>query len=281
MLALGTAALAQDGPPTAAQIRQGIAGEIASFHLAPAEIYRVENRSVVEGNTTIPVRLYYPAKPSSNQRIIYQVHGGALVGGDLETHENISRELALRTQSIVVALDYRRPPEAPYPASIDDCAAVLRWIEANAASFGGDAGNLVLVGDSGGGLLITSLGMRLPAGLPARKLALVNPAVDLRNPGPYALVVGMYLNGHDASDSLASPLLARSVARYPTTLLITCEKDILRPQELEWRDKLKQAGVAVEWVDLPNKDHLGGYWAAAHPDVRYALDAVVRFILQP
>jgi len=119
---------AQNQMPTAQQIRQSIAGEIKSFNIPPAAIFKVENRVVVNGKDSIPIRIYYP-KAGKKLRIIYHVHGGALVAGDLETHENICRVLANNTKSIVVAIDYRKPPEFPYPASINDCEFVLEWIK--------------------------------------------------------------------------------------------------------------------------------------------------------
>ncbi|HTL10687.1 MAG TPA: alpha/beta hydrolase [Chitinophagaceae bacterium] len=270
---------AQGQAPTADQIRQRIAQDVYSLKIAPAVVYKIDNRKVWTGEDSIAVRLYYPA-PGKQQPIIYQVHGGALVAGNLDTHDNICRLLANRTHAIVVAVDYRKPPEAPYPASLNDCAAVLHWIIASAKTWGGDIRNLSLLGDSGGGLLITALAIKEQQALPVKKMVLINPAVDLRTPGEglYGLVTNMYLQGQSANDSLVSPILAHNFAFFPPTLIITCEQDILKPHGQALYDKLQQAGVRTVISDIAGQDHLGSYWSATHPAAQGAIDKSVAFI---
>ena len=270
----------QGKPPTADEIRQAISGKINSLKIPPQPVYKAENTAVWNGTDSIKVRLYYP-KAGKNQRIIYNIHGGALVACDLDTHDNICRVVANKTSSIVVALDYRKPPESPYPASLNDCISVLDWIWETASSWGGDTSNLVLVGDSGGGLLITSLEVKQQGHIPVRKIVLINPAVDLRTPGGglYGLVTQMYLHGQSANDSLVSPILATNFSFFPPTLIVTSEKDMLKPNGTELYEKLQQAHVSSKLVDIPNKDHLSEYWAAAHPYAQPAIDETVNFIM--
>ena len=270
----------QGKPPTADEIRQAISGQIYSYKIPPQPVYKVENTAVWNGIDSIKVRLYYP-KAGKKQRIIYNIHGGALIACDLDTHDNICRLLANKTGSIVVALDYRKPPESPYPASINDCLTVLDWIWKTASSWGGDTSNLVCVGDSGGGLLITALEVKQQGHIPIKKNVLINPAVDLRSPpkGLYALVTQMYLHGQSANDSLVSPIIATNFSFFPPTLIVTCEKDILKPHGTELYEKLQQAHVFSKLVDIHNKDHLGEYWAAAHPEAQQAIDETVNFIM--
>lgn len=276
---LFTDTVAQNGMPTAEQIRQMISGDIKSFNISPEAIFRVENRSVWTGTDSIKIRVYYP-DAGKGKRIIYNIHGGALVAGDLDTHDNISRVLANRTHSVVVAVDYRKPPEFPYPASVNDCEAVLQWIRTHAASINGNEKDIVLLGESGGGLMITSLAAKLGKQLGVKAVCLVNPATDLRNPGNpiYQLVTKWYLNGKDPNDPLVSPIVATDFSYYPKTLIITSEKDELKPHGTALFDKLKAAGRNVEFLDLVNEDHLGGTWAANHPVVKTALERVVQFI---
>ena len=271
---------AQDQLPTADQIRQNIEEQIYAFKIAPQPIYKVENKAVWNGTDSIKVRLYY-SKAGKKQRIIYNIHGGALVACNLDTHENICRLLANKTGSIVVALDYRKPPEFPYPASLNDCVTVLNWISKTAATWGGDTSNLVLVGDSGGGLLITALEIKQQGNIPVKKIALINPAVDLRTPGKglYGLVTQMYLHGQSAQDSLVSPIVATNVSFFPPTLIITCEIDILKPHGLALNQKLQEARIPTTLIDIPKEYHLGGYWAAAHPNAQQAINETVKFIL--
>lgn len=265
--------------PTAQQIRDAIAGEIKSFNITPTSIFKIETRTLVNGNDSVKVRLYIPSA-KKGLPIVYAIHGGALVAGDLETHDNVCRELAFYTQAIVVALDYRKPPEHPYPASLDDCAFVLNWIKKEAAGFGGDPKQIDIVGDSGGGLLATSLLVKLGKKAGVRKLALINPATDLRNVEDqfYQYVVNMYLGDKSPNDSLISPITATQFAHFPPTLIITSGKDILKPQADELIYRLQLAKVKVEVLNLPEADHLGGYWAAAHKEAQAAIESVAKFI---
>ena len=172
------------------------------------------------------------------------------------------------------------PPESPYPASLDDCVTVLNWMKETASSWNGDINNLTLLGDSSGGLLINSLTVKEKGKFPFKKIVLINPAVDLRNPMDemYGLVTQMYLNGKSANDSLISPILANDISFLPPTLIITCEKDILKSHGTAWYNKLQKANIQVKLVDIPNEDHLGGLWAACHPKAKQAIDETVKFV---
>ena len=269
---------AQQGAPTASDVRQAIAGEIRELGIRPATLEKMENRSVWNGTDSIPVRIYYPSA-KTNLRIIYNIHGGALVGGDLETHENISAELAVRTQSVVVALNYRKAPEFPFPASINDCETVLDWIKKNASSIHGNVSDLVIVGDSGGGLFASVLAVKLKKSLGAKALCLVNPAEDLRTPGEgfYKLVVNWYLAGHTADDSLVSPLVATDFTGFPPTLVITSGKDELKPHGDAIYEKIRTV-TRARLFNIPEAGHLAGFWAAAAPMALPAIEETVKFI---
>jgi acetyl esterase len=267
----------QNETPTPLQIRAAIAGEISSFQIPAEAIFKIENKMVRVEQYAIKIRIYTPDS-AKNKRIIFNIHGGALVAGDLETHENISRVLANRTHAIVVAVDYRKPPEFPFPASINDCDAVYTWIKANATTFNGNPNDIILLGESGGGLLVASLMVKNQQNPGLKAVCLINPAVDLRNfENPlYNLVKGWYLNKMSDSDSLASPTMATQFSHYPSTLIITCEKDELKAQAVTFSNKLN--ANKVEFLDIKNEDHLGGLWAANHPAALPALEKTVQFI---
>lgn len=278
-LVLGNPAMSQNGLPTASEIREMIAGQIKSFKVAGEAVFKVEDLVIGTGVDTIRIRVYYP-DGGTNKRILFNIHGGAFVACDLDTHDNISRALGNGTQSVVVAIDYRKPPEHPFPASIEECEKVMSWIRKNARSINGNGDNIVLVGDSGAGILITAMAVKGKHQLGAKAICLINPATDLRNlVNPmYQLVAGWYLNGKNASDSLASPILATDFSYYPRTLIITSEEDELKPQGVALYNKLKAAGRPVEMLDLEKLDHLGGLWAGNHPLAKNALDRTLQFI---
>jgi acetyl esterase len=266
--------------PNAIDVRKLIEGQVFGLKVPPQDIYKIENRAVWNGSDSIRIRIYYP-NDKKDQRIIYNIHGGAFVACGLETHDNISRILANKTQSIVIALDYRKPPEFPYPASLDDITTVLKWITANSASFGGDNKNIVWVGDSGGGLQATALAIKMQKAYMPRAIVLINPAVDLRHyeHGYYAQVIQAYLGDKDPNDSLISPIIAQNFSFLPPTLVVTSERDGLKPQGVALYNRLTAAGVAAKTVDVPQMGHLAGFWAEGHANADVALAEAVKFIL--
>lgn len=198
---------------------------------------------------------------------------------------NVARTLCNRLQSVVVSVDYRVAPEHPFPASINDAYAVWNWIIRNAGMLGGDANRVSLVGDSAGGVFIAALQVkRQQEGRPEQPLAMVfvNPGIDLRptaaGADEYRLVTNWYLNGADPNNPLASPILGDKFNEYPPSLIITSEKDVLRPHGLLLADKLKAAGVPVQLVDLPGVSHLAHQWGAVQPAAQPAVDATVDFL---
>jgi acetyl esterase/lipase len=88
------------------------------------------------------------------------------------------------------------------------------------------------------------------------------------------------LNGKNPDDSLISPIIAKDFLFFPPALIVTSEHDVLKPQGTALFDKLKLQGVKVKTVDIKNKGHLGGYWAAAHPNAEEAITETVNFILK-
>lgn len=274
---------AQQGVPTAQDIRAGIAGEIKSFNIPPEKVVRVKDQTFWTGTDSVKIRLYY-GSVNQDLPVIYNIHGGALVGGDLETHDNISRVLANRTHSLVIAIDYAKPPEHPFPAGLNDCFYVWQYIKAHAAAMGGSKSNIFVLGDSGGGLLAAALQVKLSQqknkALQPKALILINPATDLRAPekSKYNLVARWYLNGADPNNPLASPILATNFSAFPPTLVVVCSEDELKPHGLQLAEKLKAAKVKVTLLDIPNEDHLGGLWSAVHPRAKQAIDAAVSYI---
>src|SRR6185436_18635563 len=83
------------------------------------------------------------------------LHGGGFVIGNLETHDSLCRQLALRSGAAVVALDYRLAPEHRFPTAVDDCFAALRALaQPDAATrLKLDTTRLAVGGDSAGGTL--------------------------------------------------------------------------------------------------------------------------------
>src|SRR5262249_27354293 len=84
-------------------------------------------------------------------------HGGGWVAGDLFTHDRQARNLARELDAVVLSVDYRQPPETPFPGAYEDCLAATRWANANIARLGADPARLAVAGDSAGGNLAAAV----------------------------------------------------------------------------------------------------------------------------
>jgi acetyl esterase len=90
---------------------------------------------------------------------LVQVHGGAWFAGDRMSNESMNESLAA-TGMVIASIDFRKPPEHPYPVSLVDVNYATRWLKAHAPDFNADASRLGLRGVSSGGHLAMLSAMR-------------------------------------------------------------------------------------------------------------------------
>jgi acetyl esterase len=275
--------------PTADQVRQAIAQSVTELNIPPTAVGSVENRIVKQGDQSIAIRLYRPASANAISTrptpIIYHIHGGAWVAGDLDTHDNICRRLCRDASAVVVAVDYRRPPEHPYPASLDDAMAVLSWIQANRATLS-PKGPLILLGDSAGGNFVASTCLKNAEAarpVPIAAQVLINPALDVR-PGSvtfktYEMFIRWGLPDlSKAGELFISPLASTKLAKMPPAVIVVGEVDEIRKDGVQMHQKLQAAGVKSTLFDQPKAGHFSEFWCADHPMVKPALTFVLQQI---
>ncbi len=237
----------------------------------PAEVAAV--RDLMAGE--VPVRLYRPLGSHADEvlPVLVFFHGGGWVIGDRDTHDSLCRQLGNASGCAIVSVDYRMGPEHRFPAAVDDCVAVTRWVREQAAALQLDAARLAVGGDSAGGNLaaVVCLALR-EAGqpLPAFQL-LIYPATDMRMVAPSHQTNGQgylltrdtmdYFRAHyipDAarwSDWRASPLLAPDLRGLPPALVLTAGYDPLRDEARRYADALSAAGCAAQYVCFERQIH--------------------------
>jgi acetyl esterase len=101
---------------------------------------------------SLPATVYKPVGKGPFPVIVY-FHGGGWVIADRKVYDGGARGLAKAANAIVVSVDYRRAPEAKFPAAWDDAFASYKWVASHASSLGGDPKRLALAGESAGGNL--------------------------------------------------------------------------------------------------------------------------------
>lgn len=195
--------------------------------------------------------------PEASRRIILYIHGGAFALCNSATHRAITGTIVRRTGAHLLAVDYRRPPDHPAPAALNDVVdAYLMLVNRYSPS------RIIVAGESAGGNLVLTLCLelrRLGHPLPGGAI-LVSPWVDLANFDetswintkdylPLALAVKLrdaYVNGGDAQHELISPLFSENLSCLPQTLLIYGGAETLSCQCAQLFTKMRAAGVNVK-----------------------------------
>ena len=109
------------------------------------------DREITGAAGPLPARIDTPAGTGPFPVVVY-FHGGGWVIADKDVYDGGARDLSKAAGAIVVSVDYRRSPEAKFPAAWDDSLAAYRWAAANASTFNGNQ-QLALAGESAGGNL--------------------------------------------------------------------------------------------------------------------------------
>jgi len=269
--------------PTPEQYRAGIAKSIADLKIEPSPVSKVTKVLIKGQIDSIPLRIYYPSNEESLP-ILYHMHGGCWVAGDLETHDNICRYLCNQVGCIVIAVDYRHPPENKFPAAVEDCHFVLNWIYKNAEKLGGNKNKIAIIGDSSGGNLSAAVCLKnsdAESIIPLVMQVLINPVLDLRkNSSSFNTYMGCvfaYLNNPEESNNkFASPLVAVTFKHTPQTIIITSENDESKDEAELYNKRLLNSNIISNLFEVQGIGHFAGLWAGNSPEVNNAKEIVTR-----
>jgi epsilon-lactone hydrolase len=259
------------------------------FYSAAAEAVETSLRStatlVPVGDTVVHVATPEAAKESSG--VVIDLHGGALVSGGGTACRANARMRADQLGLPCYAIDYRMPPDHPYPAALDDCLSVYRHVlERHAAE------EIILYGRSAGGNLAASTLLRArDEGLPSpAALVLLSPQVDLTESGdsfevnrtvdvvlPGSLMRNnrLYAAGADLTHPYLSPLFG-DLAGFPPTFLQSGTRDLFLSNTVRMHRALRAAGVLAELHVFEAMPH-GGFMGTT-PEDGELLNEIALFI---
>jgi len=234
-------------------------------------------------------RLYRPTAPTGATVVF--LHGGGWTVGSVADYDGLARRFAARLPAVVLSVEFRRAPEHPFPAAVDDAVAATRWAIEHAVEWGGHPARVAVAGDSGGGNLaavvcqqLRDLGGVQPA---AQVLLYPNvargadqPSVQAYGHLPFLTLadMGWYTRnyvprGTDLADPRISPAEG-DLAGLPPALVVTAGVDPLHDSGAGYVAALRAAGSPAEQLDLPDMPHGFAHLVALAPAADAALDRV-------
>jgi acetyl esterase len=233
----------------------------------PPPIGRVEHALIPGGDNGIPVRIYAPKKeaPEAGWPVVVYFHGGGWVIATLDTYDGSCRALSNGAECMVISVEYRKAPEHPFPAAVEDAFNAYKWVLTNAASIGGDSGRVAVAGESAGGNLaavVAQLARDQGVPAPVHQL-LVYPVTDIAHgpssPSAVENATAKPLNkamldwfysyyvpeGTDRIQPALSPYYAADLTGLPSATVINAQIDPLRDDGEKYAKKLAAANVPV------------------------------------
>lgn len=226
------------------------------------------------GHRDVRVRRYLPSEVGGGAACLLWVHGGGHVVGQPEQDDPLLSRVVAATGCVALSVDWRRPPEHPFPAPMEDCWAGLAWAHEHGASLGIDPERIVVGGASSGGG--SAAGLALLArdrGLPVAFQVLVYPMLDDRqqtrssqmvtlpqlwNTGSNAIAWNAYLGGAAGTEGVspyAAPSRAEDLAGLPPAFIAVGDVDGFVDEDVDYAARLMQAGVPVELHVYPGAVH--------------------------
>jgi epsilon-lactone hydrolase len=267
--------------------RSGLEG-LASLAGLPRGVKR---EAVMAG--TVTAKWFWSPGALDNKVILY-LHGGGYVAGSISTHQDLGARIAKASNTRILIIDYRRAPEHPFPAALDDAVTAYRWLTSTA---GLAPENLVIAGDSaGGGLTAATLVKLRDDSLPLPAAAvMLSPWTDLACTGnsvklkaaedPFLTSAELefdaklYIRANRAKNPLISPLYA-DLAGLPPLLIQVGTAEILLDDAVRLAERAKAAGGNVTLDIWPDMVHVWQAFALVAPESRAAIEKIGTFIKQ-
>ncbi len=259
--------------PKSAQEWKEFVQQRADFTLKTLPALREKMRVKVEPTSIGGVKAFIvtPSEvaEANRNRVLVHVHGGAYVLGPGEAGTSEAIMMAGHGHIKVISIDYRMPPDFPYPAAMDDAMAVYKEVVKTT-----DAKKVGIFGTStGGGMTLAMVlrarkeGLPLPGaiapGTPWSDMTktgdtyFANEMVDnvlVSNDGWLGDAANLYANGHDPKDPMLSPIYG-DLQGFPPTILTSGTRDLFLSNTVRVHRKLRAAGVVADLLVFEGLSH--------------------------
>ncbi|MCO5234129.1 MAG: alpha/beta hydrolase [Chitinophagales bacterium] len=236
----------------------------------------------------VPSAWFTPTKSSDDKTILYLPGGGYCVGS-YNTHSGLIGRIARASGHPVLGITYRKAPEDPFPAAIEDAIKVYKGLVNEGRK------NIVIAGDSAGGglalattMILRDEGFKLPAAL-----VLISPWTDLTSSGDSVVrkkdrdpligpeLLEVFAKKYAGSEPLDHPFISPlygSFNNFPPVLIQVGTEEVLLDDSTRLAKKMKLAGVIVEMEIWEGMMHVFQYMAGLSPEANEAVKKIGAYI---
>ncbi len=263
----------------------------------------VEEMNVGGAAGSLRARLYRPNVGNSQNPLLVWFHGGGFTIGDLETTDPAARILAARSKVSVLSVQYRKAPEAPFPAPVEDAIAAWKWANKNASDIlQADPNRIGIGGASAGGNLSAVVCQHMidtegpkPKFL-AMLYALTQRGIQTDSRRTFGDGYGLdteliqwFMDTYLAAlpteekipgqhDPRVSPLVYARLGDMPPMLVATAGFDPLRDEAKMYADAVNGAGGQATYRCFGNQIHGFAQYASSIPSASAAMDYIAKSV---
>ena len=236
------------------------------------DIYLVEHKNIPGPTADLPIRIYRSTNETNTPGLVF-FHGGGWTTNFLDTYEYALRNIANLGKLTIVAVQYQKAPEHPFPVPFDDCFATLEWVFKNCSKLGINPNQIGVGGDSAGGNLAAAVALKnrdTKLGKLAFQL-LIYPCLDfeMNYQSAKTFATGFNLstqamrwfwnaylpNTNDRANKYAVPAAEKNYANLPAAIILTAENDPLVDDGKNYANLLEAAGNKVVYKDYAGQIH--------------------------
>lgn len=201
----------------------------------------------------VPARIYNsePEHPDPKNALIY-IHGGAFTLGSIASSDHVLRDLANLSSQRIISLDYRMPPDYPFPAAWNDMYDATLWISEHADELGIKKDAIAIGGDSAGANIASGVVKmaRDNKSIDISAQFLFYPVVD----GEFEMWKDIFASPEDAKNPYVT-LTNGELINMPKSYIYLAEEDIFRAEGEVYAQALKDAKVDTTLVIFPDTKH--------------------------
>lgn len=222
------------------------------------------------------VRWFHPGSVTSPGPAVLFLHGGGYLTGTINRYDPLHRYLAEQMHGVVIHVDFTLSPETGFPTALEQAYRALNWMLDNGQELYVDPSRTAVMGDSSGGNCAAALILKDREKRRLRRAYLYYPLVDMTDAAaekldlkafgePLSPLVEQRIqaaadavpglrriflqNGEDPANELISPLYAKDLSCFPSTVFLLAQYDFMTLQSMELARRLESCGRPVKvWM---------------------------------